>query len=135
MIMIAMSKVEDVRKFRKDMFKSKRKSIDEIWQGETISGVSDIVRFAPSACNTQPWIVERADTVLNVYRYKKQGKRGIMPADKVTFYNQIDMGIFLCFLDLCLMHEGIAYEVKLSTDNGQDGEKTLNAVYGMSFNR
>lgn len=134
-IMIAMSKVEDVRKFRKDMFKSKRKSIDEIWQGETISGVSDIVRFAPSACNTQPWIVERADTVLNVYRYKKQGKRGIMPADKVTFYNQIDMGIFLCFLDLCLMHEGIAYEVKLSTDNGQDGEKTLNAVYGMSFNR
>ena len=134
-IMIAISKIDDEKKFRKDMFKSKRKSLDEIWQGETISGVSDIVRFAPSACNTQPWIVERADTELNVYRYKKQGKRGIMPVDKVTFYNQIDMGIFLCFLDLCLMHEGIAYEAEIYTDNGQDGEKTLNAVYKMNFKK
>ena len=99
-IMIAMSKIDDEKKFRKDMFKSKRKTMDEIWQGELISGVSEIVRFAPSACNTQPWIVEHVDNKLYVYRYKKPGKRGIMPADKVVFYNQIDMGIFLCFLDL-----------------------------------
>ena len=128
-IMIAISKVDDEKKFRKDMFKSKRKSIDEIWFGEPINGVSDIVRFAPSACNTQPWIVEHTDTVLNIYRYKKQGKRGIMPAAKVTYFNQIDMGIFLCFLDLCLQHETIPYEAQLFTDNGLDEEKTLNAVY------
>lgn len=128
-IMIAISKVDDERKFRKDMFKSKRKSIDEIWLGETLGGISDIVRYAPSACNTQPWIVEYTDTALNVYRYKKQGKRGIMPADRVSFYNQIDMGIFLCFLDLCLQYKDIKYEVQLYTDNGSDEEKTLNAVY------
>ena len=77
----------------------------------------------------RPWIVEHADSTLNVYRYKKQGKRGIMPADKVIFYNQIDIGIFLCFLDLCLQHEEIPYEARLYTDNGLDNEKTINAVY------
>ena len=52
-----------------------------------------------------------------------------MPADKVSFYNQIDMGIFLCFLELCLIHEGISYEAELKHDAGSDDEKTLFAVY------
>ncbi len=131
-IMIAISKIDDEKKFRKDMYKSKRKSVDEIWLGETVDGVSDIIRFAPSACNTQPWIVEHKDAALNVYRYKKPGKRGIMPVDKVSYFNQIDMGIFLCFLDLCLQHESIPYEVQLFTDQGSEKEKTLNAVYKLS---
>ena len=130
-IMIAVSKVDDERKFRKDMRKSKRKSINEIWLGEPLAGISDMVRFAPSACNTQPWIVEHTGDALRVYRYKKQGKRGIMPADKVSFYNQIDMGIFLCFLDLCLQQKEMKYEVQLYADKGLDEEKTLNAVYKM----
>ena len=128
-IMMAMAKIDDEKKFRKDMFKSKRKSDDEIWIGDRINEVTDMIRFAPSACNTQPWIVEHIDTTLNVYRFKKQGKRGIMPADKVTFFNQIDIGIFLCFLDLCLQHEKIQYKVQLQKDNGIDAEKTLNAIY------
>ena len=65
---------------------------DEIWSGDTM-GVAEIVRFAPSACNTQPWIVENKDNTLTVFRYKQPGKRGIMPADKVSFYNRIDIGI------------------------------------------
>ena len=130
-IMIAMSKISNEKNFRKDMFQSKRKPVDEIWLGEPLSGVSEIARFAPSACNTQPWLVEHKDNMLYVYRYRKQGKRGIMPADKVIFYNQIDMGIFLCFLDLCLQQEAIPCEVQLYADNGSDEEKTLNAVYKM----
>lgn len=128
-IMLAIAKVADETKFRKDMFKSKRKSIEEIWVGEHINGITDIVRFAPSACNTQPWIVEHAENKLYVYRCRKLGKRGIMPAKRVSFYNQIDMGIFLCFLDLCLLHEKISYKVELRYDAGLDGEKTLFAVY------
>lgn len=130
-IMIAIAKVDDDKKFRKDMYKSKRKPLEEIWVGKKIDGVTDIVRFAPSACNTQPWIVENEDNTLMVYRYKKQGKRGIMPADKVSFYNQIDIGIFLCFLDLCLAHNNIVYDVELFGDGGTDMEKTLLAVYKM----
>lgn len=91
--MLAIAKIADETKFRKDMFKAKRKPIEKIWVGEQIQGVTDIARFAPSACNTQPWIVEHTENKLYVYRYKKPGKRGIMPADKVSFYNQIDIGI------------------------------------------
>ena len=128
-IMIAISKIDDEKKFRKDMFKSKRKSLEEIWFGEKINGVSDIVRFTPSACNTQPWIVENNNNILKVYRYKKSGKRGIMPADKVVYYNQIDIGIFLYFLDLCLAHQSIVYDKKIFIDDGTDAEKTLIAIY------
>lgn len=128
-IMIAIAKIDDEKKFRKNMFKSKRKPVEEIWEGEYIEGVTDIVRFAPSACNTQPWMVERDGQQLKVYRYKKPGKRGIMPADKVSYYNQIDVGIFLCFMDLCFVHNNIEYEKELYKDPGTDEEEILIATY------
>ena len=128
-IMIAIAKIDSETKFRKDMFKSKRKPIEEIWMGNTISGVSDIVRFAPSACNTQPWIVENVGDKLNIYRYKKPNKRGIMPKDKVAFYNKIDIGIFLCFLELCLIHNKINFERTLLKDDKDDLEKVLVTTY------
>ncbi|MBR5437922.1 MAG: nitroreductase, partial [Clostridia bacterium] len=128
-IMFAVKKVSDEKKYRKDMFKSKRKAAEEIWQGDMIEGVTDIVRFAPSACNSQPWKVENTDGTLKVYRYKKEGKRGIMPADKVSFYNRIDIGIFLCFMELCMEKEGIAFERRLFSDEGKDEVLTLNAEY------
>ena len=128
-IMMAVRKIDDPAKFRKNMFKSKRKTADEIWEGEQIPGVTDIVRFAPSACNTQPWHVMRNGNTLTVYRYRKPGKRGIMPADKVTYYNRMDTGIFLCFLELCLKHQGIEFTRKLYPDNGGEAEMTLNAGY------
>ena len=127
-IMFSIHKICDDSKYRKDMFKSKRKSIEEIWEGEQISGVSDIVRFAPSACNSQPWLVKN-DGELWVYRYKESGKRGIMPADMVSFYNRIDIGIFICFMDICLEHNGIEFEKTLYSDAGDDKEFVLNAKY------
>jgi len=129
-IMIAIKKTGSDR-FRKDMYKSKRKPLDEIWIGDPIENVSNVIRFAPSACNTQPWIVENANHTLSVYRYGKHGKRGLMPADKVAFYNQIDMGIFLCFMELCLDHEKIRYERELFYGN-QDDRKVLTAKYNLA---
>ena len=75
-IMIAIAKMPETS-FRKDMFKSKRKPVEEIWQGERLP-LTNIVRFAPSACNTQPWIAEFDGNVISIYRYKKPGKRGII---------------------------------------------------------
>lgn len=128
-IMFAVKKVSDGKKYRKDMYKSKRKSADEIWSGESLDGITNVVRFAPSACNSQPWKVENEGGTLKVYRYKKEGKRGIMPADKVSFYNRIDIGIFLCFMELCMEKEGISFERMLFADNGEDAELILNAEY------
>ncbi|MDD6467448.1 MAG: nitroreductase family protein [Erysipelotrichaceae bacterium] len=128
-IMIAIAKIGKEGQFRKNLWKAKRKEIDEIWMGEPIKGVTDIVRFAPSACNTQPWVVKHYDHTLEIYRYKKLGKRGIMPTNKVSFYNQIDIGIFLCFLDLCLQQENIDYHVEYKKDDGLDQEWNLSAIY------
>lgn len=131
-IMFSVRKINDDSKYRKNMFKSKRKSVEEIWEGEQIMGVTDIVRFAPSACNTQPLLVKNKGE-LSVFRYKKPGKRGIMPADKVSFYNRIDMGIFICYMDICLEHIGVDFEKKLYSDNDNDNELTLNAEYKLSW--
>ena len=53
-----------------------------------------------------------------------------MPADKVNYYNRIDIGIFLCFMDLCLNHENIEFEREIFADNNDnEKEKTLMAKY------
>ena len=128
-IMMAISKVDSEDKFRKDMYKSKRKELSEIWDGDKYLDIGNIVRFAPSACNTQPWKVEASDKELKVYRYRKEGKRGIMPKDLVIYYNQIDIGIFLCFIELCLEHNKINYKKEIFKEENHDKEYNLTAIY------
>ena len=130
-VMISIAKMP-MDKFRKDMFKSKRKPLSEIWSGNTLR-IAEIVRFTPSACNTQPWVVENTGCDLMVYRFKKPGKRGIMPADKVRYYNKIDIGIFLFMLETCLEHENYKYDKTLFADTSDDSiEQTLIAKYTYS---
>ena len=128
-IMIAIAKVDSEEKFRKDMYKSKRKEIQEIWSGENYIDIANIVRFTPSACNTQPWRVESSKNEIKVYRYRKEGKRGIMPKDRVIYYNQIDIGIFLCFLELCLDKNNIKYEKNIYVEENHENENNLTAIY------
>lgn len=128
-IMMAISKVDSKDKFRKDMYKSKRKEISEIWKGDYYKEIGDIVRFTPSACNSQPWLVESKEDELKVYRYHNKDKRGIMPKAAVKYYNQIDIGIFLCFLELCLNNKEIKYERNIYEEEDHDGELNLTAVY------
>ena len=128
-IMIAIHKVDSLDKFRKDMYKSKRKEVSEIWEGNNYLDIANIVRFAPSACNTQPWKVLSSDSELKVYRYRKVGKRGIMPKDRVIYYNQIDIGIFLCFLELCLEKNNIKYNRELFVEEDHENEYNLTSVY------
>ncbi len=128
-IMMAIAKVDSEDKFRKNMYKSKRKDLSEIWTGESFLDIANIVRFAPSACNTQPWKVEAIDKEIKVYRYRKEGKRGIMPKDKVIYYNQIDIGIFLCFLELCLEHNKTNYKREIFVEENHENEFNLTAKY------
>lgn len=128
-IMIAIKKVDSEDKFRKDMYKSKRKELSEIWEGNSYLDIGNIVRFTPSACNTQPWRVVASEKELKVYRYRKEGKRGIMPKDMVIYYNQIDIGIFLCFLELCLEKNKIDYDREVFVEEDHENEFNLTAVY------
>ncbi len=131
-IMMAISKVDSPNKFRKDMYKSKRKELKEIWKGDKYLDIGNIVRFAPSACNTQPWFVEASDNLLKVYRYRNINKRGIMPKKMVVYYNQIDIGIFLCFLELCMNKNNMSYEREIYIETDHDNELNLLAVYTLS---
>lgn len=124
-ITIAIAKVKS---YRKDMFKAKRKEIQDMWSGDELN-IANIVRFAPSACNSQPWYVENKSNKLFVYRKSKSGRVGIMPKDASVRFNQIDIGIFMCFLDLCLMHENIKFERELFKDNETFDQLELNAIY------
>lgn len=54
-----------------------------------------------------------------------------MPKDKVIYYNQIDIGIFLCFLDLCLEKNNMVYDKKLYVEENYESEKNLTAIYKM----
>ena len=133
-IMLAIAKVDSPDKFRKDMFKSKRKELKEIWNGDNYLDLANIVRFAPSACNTQPWLVESSVDELKVYRYKKEGQRGIMHKNMVIYFNQIDIGIFLYFLELCLEKEKIDYDREVFIEKDHEAEKNLTAIYKINNN-
>ena len=128
-IMLAIAKMPE-DKFRKEMFKSKRKPLEEIWQGP-YQTIGNIVRFAPSACNTQPWKVIADSHTFSVYRYKKPGKRGIMPADKVVYYNRIDIGIFLYFIEVCLNQNNLHFQRSLYLDCNDEASEALTAECDM----
>ena len=54
-----------------------------------------------------------------------------MPKDMVIYYNQIDMGIFLCFLDLCLNKNKIEYNRTIYTEKDHESEYNLLAEYNL----
>ena len=118
-IMIAIHKIGDESLFRKDMFKAKRKNLEEEWEGDTLE-IADIARFSPSACNTQPWYVKNDGNTLTVFRYKKAGKRGIMPVSAVSYFNRIDIGIYLSILEVCMAEKGIEFSRELFADIGDE---------------
>lgn len=130
-IMIAIHKVNDPSLYRRDMYKAKRKPLQEVWSGDD-PGIADVARFAPSACNTQPWYVESKEGHLTVHRYRKPGKRGIMPAKVVSYYNRIDIGIYLCILEICMDHKKIGFTRELFPDHGSDAELTKVAEYNLT---
>ncbi len=100
--------------FRTETAQFNRKALSEIWQGDFDADVPEAVRLAPSACNTQPWLVKSADNTLTVYRNKKV--QSFIPAALLSYFNAIDIGIFLCFLETALMKKGVAFERKMISD-------------------
>lgn len=126
-IMMALGKALD-GEFRKDYTKAKRKDTKDIWTGNLSFEVGEVVKYAPSACNTQPWRVVCEKEILSIYRSKTI--KSIMPKDKVPFYNSIDLGIFLYFIELSLTHNRISFERNLISANS-DAEPILTAIYRM----
>lgn len=126
-IMMALGKSE-AKDFRKDYKKCRRKDINEIWTGVSgLDDIAEIVKYAPSACNTQPWRVVCEKDKLKIYR--TTNIKSIMPKDKVPFYNSIDMGIFLYFLELTFIYNNISFERYLAKE-----EEKSNLILVATYN-
>lgn len=123
-IMFAVHKVSDESLYRKDMFKAKRKSLESIWEGDTL-GIADIARYAPSACNSQPWKVKNEDGALTVFRDTKEARIGIMPPKMAKYFNRIDIGIFLCILEICMAEKGVTADRELFMDETDFGNSLV----------
>ncbi len=85
-----------------------RKKQDDTWFGEAISGVTEKALLAPSACNSQPWRIKNEGGSLFVYRDSRPSFK--LPRTHAVYFNSIDMGIFLCFLETALKHNSICFE-------------------------
>jgi hypothetical protein len=116
--------------FRKDLFKCNRKDSKTIWNGEFNQGVADVVRYAPSACNTQPWRVVSDNNCIKVYRNTLI--KSFIPANKLPYYNSIDMGIFLCFLEIALKHNNYTFSRTLSIKQNSNEENIEIAAYNIN---
>lgn len=66
-IMLAFGK-SDSKDFRKDIYKCKRKPCNIIWNGNFDEEVINLVRYAPSSCNMQPWRIVSNEKIIKVYR-------------------------------------------------------------------
>lgn len=104
-----------------------RKALGDLWWGDVALDAASAARLAPSACNSQPWLVKcdgDADgDILTVYR-----KRNFVTKLAKTlnlYFNVIDSGIFLKILEISLENFGYAYERELLSG---DEDKNLSYV-------
>jgi hypothetical protein len=117
-IMMTLGKANDSQ-FRKDYTKAKRKNTKDMWTGDHIDDIAEIAKYAPSAVNSQPWRVVCENGNLNVYCSNKS--KLILPKRVLSFYNPIDMGIYLCILEQTMNHNEIEFKRTLySKDEESD---------------
>ena len=133
-IMMCIAKVNK-DDFRKDMYSLPRKSLGEIWFGDEFKEYGDIARFAPSARNSQPWkVIEKERNNIGykqkeIYVYRDR-KENAVSSERRDYMNNIDIGIFMCVLDVVLRYNKINYVKGIYLDNSQNQneELVLNAV-------
>ena len=124
-IMLSFGKC-DADAFRNGTDDINRKAASDFWTGCGDERLGEIVRLAPSAVNSQPWRVEQVENKFNVYRQK--GGVPLLSAQLFERWNKVDMGIFLCFLDVALESEGYRYSRVLGTES-DEGKRVLVATY------
>jgi len=126
MLAFGKSRADD---FRTSVKEFKRKDKDIIWSGCFDEDIVEAIRLAPSACNTQPWRIRSSDSTITIYRNTKI--KSFIPASKLPYYNSIDIGISLCFLETALLYKGLDYTRQLSEENDSDSELIEIATYSL----
>ena len=125
-VMLAFGKSQP-QDFRREVSEFKRYNREEIWRGNFNTDVMDAVRLAPSACNSQPWRMVSDGNCIKVYR--NTIIRSFIPDSKLPYYNAIDMGICLCFLEISMMKKGYEFDRRLIVEENSNLEFLQNAIY------
>jgi len=112
MLSFGKSRPQDFRSGAKEF---RRKQLGAVWSGVFDPEVAAAARLAPSACNSQPWRFTSAGGQIQVYR-NPHAKSFIPPGGKRRFFNSIDLGISLCFLDIALLHGDYAFNRTLAAE-------------------
>ncbi|MDR3263503.1 MAG: hypothetical protein LBT30_04255 [Clostridiales bacterium] len=97
----------------------KRNTLDEIALKEKDDYI-DAVRFAPSAVNNQPWLVEKNGSSYNFYLSKP---KSIVSRFLIADMRKIDMGIGISHLYIKAKADGLDAEIKAN------GQNLTDAVY------
>lgn len=113
-IMLGLSKIKEDN-LRKDINDFKRKKINEVWDGQFNNDVMNKTILAPSACNSQSWKVKVKDNKLLVFRDPLI--KTIIPRSFRKYFNSIDLGIFLCFLEIALEQHNICFAKEIKVEN------------------
>lgn len=108
--------------FRADKSEFSRKDLGDIWWGDTALDAAEAARLAPSACNSQPWLVKCEDNVLTVYQKRTFVTR--LAKSLNQYFNIMDVGIFMRILEIALMHFGYEYQRELLV-----GDEDKNLAY------
>ena len=106
----------------------KRMASSAIWSGN--SKFADVVRLAPSACNSQPWRFTREDNVIRVYRETEL--KTIIPQVWRPLFNGVDVGISLFFLETALREAGQSFTRRLLSNAPMEGSRLPIAEYGLN---
>lgn len=114
-IMLAIGKASP-ESFRKNYKKATRKPNESVWQGNPMGDMVEYVKFAPSTCNSQPWVLNNqpdktGGTIQLIYTPKE---KMIVPKDKIAFYNMMDLGIMIFACDMWLKKHGIPYSREIN---------------------
>ena len=125
-IMLAFGKSQE-QDFRFALSDFKRKDKDTLWQGNFNETVKQASLLAPSSCNTQPWRFESDDNSITVYR--STAVTSFIPASRLPYYNSIDMGICLCFLEISLANAGYVFKRTLSESEKTERQLISVATY------
>lgn len=109
---------------RTDASAFKRKAISEISFIQEANDLLEPVRLAPSANNTQPWLVSGSAQKIVVCRKK------FNPIKAAVYggFNQIDIGIAMCHLWLACLHQGRNALFDFTKENAPRGSKFMAKV-------
>lgn len=107
-IILLFSKV-DPSSFRKDISEFKRKDLSSVIKSDNLSFLNQSL-LAPSACNTSPYFINGDENKFEIYKTKNGLALLALSKRLTTYFNFIDVGIFLYYVDYIISNKQLKYK-------------------------